>query len=415
MNFPPATTIAIRSMRKRKGQRVDWPAAWVLGAIVVLLLLTGCASTPPPSLVLTGDIMVDGPNAISQGPPRDRVLWQYRTAAAAMRRGQFDVAKQYLDDALRTLQGIYGPDPEARKSRSYFHAESRKTFIGEPYERSMAYIYRGALYWMDGELDNARACFRSAEFEDSDAQEREFAGDWVLPDYLDGLATTQLGGNGSDALERAKANSKNITLPDYSPQANVLLLIEYGRGPVKYSTGEYGEQLRFRTTSTPVVSARIKFAATNVSVAPCDDLNFQAQTRGGRVMDHILGNKAVFKSATDTAGNVAIMSGAVLASHHDDDSAADEVGFGLMLAGVASKIVSASATPAADVRSWDNLPQFISFATLSLPAGQHAVTVEFVDRAGKASITKSVTLNIEPGGRQQLVFISDASRLHDQP
>ena len=146
------------------------------------------------------------PNAIANGPPRDRVLWQYRLAAAAMRQGKFDVAKQNLDDALLTLGGIYGKDADAKKARSYFHAEAKKTFIGEPYERSMAYIYRGILYWMDGEPDNARACFRSAEFEDSDAENHQYAGDWVLPEYLDGLATTKLGGDGSDAFKRAQAD-----------------------------------------------------------------------------------------------------------------------------------------------------------------------------------------------------------------
>ena len=40
-------------------------------------------------VALTGNIMVDGPNAIANGPPRDRVLWEYRTAAAAMRQGNY--------------------------------------------------------------------------------------------------------------------------------------------------------------------------------------------------------------------------------------------------------------------------------------------------------------------------------------
>lgn len=101
-----------------------------------------------------------------------------------MRQDQFDLATRYLDDALTTLQGVYGPDPSARKARGYFHAEAKKTFIGEPYERSRAYIYRGILYWMSGEPDNARACFRSAEIEDSDTLDRQYAGDWVLPDWL---------------------------------------------------------------------------------------------------------------------------------------------------------------------------------------------------------------------------------------
>ena len=87
---------------------------------------------------MTGDILVDGPNMIADGPRKDKGLWQYRTAAAAMRQGKFDVAKPLLDDALLTLGGAYGPDSEARKSRRVFAKESRKNFIGEPYERSMA-------------------------------------------------------------------------------------------------------------------------------------------------------------------------------------------------------------------------------------------------------------------------------------
>ena len=180
--------------------------------------MAGCATTTKHQVALTGDIMVDGPNAIANGPPRDQVLWQYRMAAAAMRQGKFDLAKQNLDDALLTLGGIYGKDTDAKKARSYFHAEAKKTFIGEPYERSMAYIYRGILYWMDGEPDNARACFRSAEFEDSDAEKHKYAGDWVLPDYLDGLATTQAGRRRLGCLQarpgrRQRASSCRLTIP----------------------------------------------------------------------------------------------------------------------------------------------------------------------------------------------------------
>src|SRR3954449_9435954 len=158
----------------------------LLALLALCLGLAGCASTPTHHVALTGDLMVDGPNEITNGPPRDKVLWQYRTAAAAMRHGDFNLAKAYLDDALLTLNSIYGNDFDARKARGYFHGEAKKTFIGEPYERSMAYIYRGIIYWLDGEPDNARACFRSAELEDSAAEGAEHRGDWVLCDYLEG-------------------------------------------------------------------------------------------------------------------------------------------------------------------------------------------------------------------------------------
>ncbi len=380
--------------------------------LLALIFFSGCATTPQHHIAMTGDIMVDGPKMIAEGQPRDKVLWQYRTAAAAMRQGRFDVARPLLDDALLTLGGIYGKDADARKARGYFHAEAKKTFIGEPYERAMAYFYRGILYWMDGEPDNARACFRSAEFEDSDAEDKKYAGDWVLPDYLDGLATAKLAGDGSDALKRARANVKNITLPDYNTKANVLVFVEFGPGPLKYGGGQYGEQLKFRTRSSSIVAARIQTGSVNLAIAPTDDVNFQATTRGGRVMDHVLGNKAVFKSGTDAFGDAAILSGAILASgpkrRHD---ASDEIGAGLMLAGVLSKIFSAATTPEADTRTWDNLPQFISCATLTLPPGQHEMTVEFLEPGDKvvAKLTKQITVNIANTDRDKVVFVSDSS------
>src|SRR5262249_3475268 len=196
----------------------------------------------------------------------------YRTSVAAMRQGQFDVAKRYLDSALTRVQGVFGPDSDARKARSYFHGEAKKTFMGEPYERSMAYIYRGILYWMDGEPDNARACFRSAEMEDSDTEKHEYAGDWVLPDYLDGLATLKLGGDGSHAFKLAQASAKGIKLPPYDPKSNVLFFFEFGPGPIKYATGEYAQELRFRTGNSPVHSARFEVDSLDVPVAPTDDV-----------------------------------------------------------------------------------------------------------------------------------------------
>ncbi len=380
--------------------------------LAVLLAFAGCATSSTPHAALTGNISVDGPKMIAEGPAKDKVLWQYRTAAAAMRQGKFSEAKPLLDDALLTLQGIFGKDAEARKSRRLFSRESRKTFIGEPYERSMAYFYRGVLYWMDGEPDNARACFRSAEFEDSDAENKEFAGDWVLPDYLEALVTAKLGGDGSDAFKRAEASVKNASLPPLDPTVNTLFLVEFGPGPTKYASGAYGEELRFRTTASPVKSVLLKLDNLNIPIAPVDDLNYQATTRGGRVMDHILANKAVFKAGTDTFGDAAIISGAVLTgAGRGRKDATEEVGAGLLVAGLLSKIVSAATTPEADVRQWENLPQFLSFAQLTLPAGQHTATIEFLGADGKPveRLTKTVTFTVPASGHDKVIFVSDTS------
>ncbi|HRT56230.1 MAG TPA: hypothetical protein P5038_06345 [Candidatus Paceibacterota bacterium] len=382
-----------------------------LGYVWLAWAILGCASTPSkPAFTPTGDLLVDGPNAIANGPPRDRVLWAYRTAAAALRKGDFALARQMLDEALLTIGGLRVNDKEARKARGYFTGEAKKTFIGEPYERCMAYLYRGILYWMEGEPDNARACFRSAAVIDGDTEKQEYAGDWVLAEYLDGLATTKLAGDGSDAFKRAQAVARGVTLPPYRRDFNVLFFFEFGPGTTKYATGEIGEQLRFRVADSPVASAQLKINGATYPIAPTDDVFFQATTRGGRVMDHILGNKAVFKGTTDAVGDAALIGG-LGAAAISRDRTTQQVGLGIAMAGLLSKALSAATVPAADTRAWDNLPRYLSFAALPLPPGRHEAIIEFKDASGQvvSTFTKVFTLNIPADGRDKVVFVSDRS------
>src|SRR6185369_4033851 len=179
-------------------------------------------------------------------------------------------------------------------------------------------------------------------------------------DYLEGLATEKLAGDGADAFKRAETSGKGLKLPPYNKKANLLLFLEFGPGPTKFSTGKYGEELRFHVAPSPVLSAQVKVDAFAFPVAPTDDVWFQATTRGGRALDHILGNTAVFKSTTDTIGNVALIGGVSTAAFRHDRTA-QQIGLGVAVAGLVSKVVSSATTPEADTRSWDNLPRYLSF------------------------------------------------------
>lgn len=362
----------------------------ILSISVGLFLLAGCASLSP-----------------QEQAARDRVLYQYRDAATAMRQPNFERAKSILDDALLTLGGISAGDKTAAEARSYFREESRKNFRGEPYERVMAYYYRGILYWMDGEPDNARACFRSAAIQDADPEQHTYENDYVLLDYLDGLASVKLRGDGSDAFKRAQKSARLATPPVYDSGQNVLVFIEMGRGPEKYAAGEYREQLHFSPGSSASVSAALIMDGGAVSgVAPAyDDLTYQAMTRGGRQMDYILANKAVFKGTTDTLGNAALVSGAAVALAGDSRTTT-EIGAGLMAAGLISKLVSAATTPAADVRAWDNLPNLLGFGTLRASPGHHTLIVEFRGAGGQPTARRELAFDAVVG-RDTVIFVSD--------
>jgi tetratricopeptide (TPR) repeat protein len=375
----------------------------VLAAMI--LAAAGCASTKKtPRPALTGDPITDGKNAIVHGPAKDRVLWQYRVGLTSLRRGDYEEAKRQLDEAITRIGGIYTSDAAAKKARSYFHQEAKKTFIGEPYERVMAYYYRGLLYWRDGEVDNARACFRSAQLQDADTENHEYAADYVLLDYLDGFATVKLGGEAADELGRAQKNARGGSQPPpYYKKGNVAVFLEFGKGPRKYATGSHAEQLRFGEQPSPVRSANLRLASQEFPLVPYDDLQWQATTRGGRVMDHILANKAVFKDATGGAAMAAAATSVGLMHHRQGEAA-------LIAGGVAvvAGLLSATTTPEADIRAWEGLPRYLSFAALELPPGTHSLAVDFRDASGRVVLTKNVTFTVPAdSSKDTVLFVSE--------
>jgi len=150
-----------------------------------------------------------------------------------------------------------------------------------------------------------------------------------------------------------------------------------------------------------------------------DDLDYQATTRGGRVMDHILGNKAVFKTNTALAGDVALAGSAYAADEarrrkkegkDNDDQEFTAIGLGVL--GVIGKIASEATRAEADVRQWDNLPEHLSFAALRLPPGDYRGKLEFLDRDGAVldRRTQDVAFSVAAEDRDTVVFFSELKR-----
>ncbi len=399
----------------RGGRRRRGVLAWVFAA----LALAGCQTWEPlPVVTPTGDPLVDAQAWQRVAPAKDRVLWNFRVGAMALRLGDWTEARAQFDAGLRESAGILADAgaPAAARARGMFGAESQKPFAGEPYERAMANYYRGILYWAEGEPDNARAAFRNAQFIDSDTEEQRYAGDYVLLDYLDGYIATRLGGGGGEALARAQARSA-FALPAYDPGANVMVFVEYGRGPRKVAEGADGERLAFRTKPSAAVRGELVVAGAVYPLPPYDDLHFQATTRGGRVMDYILGNKAVFKRGTEAVGDAALGAAVAVASdgrrgppprtkeererQRENEREREQAAVALATVGIFSKIASAATRPAADTRTWDNLPQYLSFAALRLPPGRHEAGLEFFDEQDRRlpDLAQRFAIEVPEGGR----------------
>lgn len=333
---------------------------------------------------------------------KDAVLKQYQAATVALRRGDYASAKASLDAAIASIGGVVIDEEGAKRARSLWSDESAKTFIGEPYERVMAFYYRGIIYWMDGEADNARACFRSAQFIDADVENKAYASDYLTLDYLDGLATTKLGGDGKEAFDRA-SKLTTAKLAPLDAANNTLVFVEFGQGPVKLADGKNKELLKVVPGQCPASSVVLKIGDQTIALSAVDDVNFQATTRGGRVMDGVLGNKAVFKENTGNVGDVAL-DGAVKSAQY---GGGNKLTAGLAIGGGLMKGASFLTKTKADTRAWDSLPAKMAVASVKLAPGDHPATVEFIDQAGKPLLSRPVIIKVAADKPDTVVFVSD--------
>lgn len=356
---------------------------WLL-AIALLGGAFGCAATRPPAISqeqLSAELgAVPAPlhtqyKQLRLEGPRNEVLNQQRIGLSAMEIGEKELAARSFDRALLGIEAVYANNEDAKRARSLWHAEGAKDFKGEPYERSMAYMYRGLLYMADGDYENARASFKAGQLQDQLSEKEEFAGDFASLDLLAGFASKC---NGDTDLANEFFDSVASQRPGFSrPQAsdNVLIVAETGAGPEKLATGAAKEELRFRRGSgftDERVGLRVNGRELRTNVD--EDLYYQASTRGSRPIDKILAGHAQFKEANAVSGQVLALSGMQtmrLAAMQNNGNLAG-AGAAVALFGIGQQLVANAMKAEADTRTWESLPDQVHFATASVKPGTKA-------------------------------------------
>lgn len=418
----------------------------LVGVVVLAGLASGCVTTRereevPPAPVVQA-YLEDKPVELrrhffiaqAQGE-RNRVLNDMRLGLATFAMERDKLSAQLFDDALEGIEAVYADNEEARKARSLWVKEAIKDFKGEPYERAMAYYYRGLLYMKAGDYENARASFKGGLLQDTFAEDEQYRADFSLMPFLQGWAAHCTGHESLAADDYREFRAIDKTTPLPRDQDNVLVLLETGTAPVKYSEGPALKIRRSGSSETARISwddpSHPKDHPQHDALM-LEDIYRQAATRGGRPFDSILEGKAVFKDTADTVGNVALV-GAVLAAkvatstppprrheskeerrHRQEvqgDAAA--VAAGLAVIGGLSKLFASTVESHADTRYWDNLPDRVQGITLALPAGIESLRVQFQSLDG--SPLSTVEAPIRRTGRCGLAWARHGSVIPRNP
>lgn len=341
------------------------------------------------------------------------VLNELRFGKAALAAGENELAELAFDDAIVRMESIEQNEESAQKAKKLTHAESEKFFKGEPYERSLAYLYRGLLYFQDGDYPNARACFRSGQFFDASRQGM-FQGDYLLLYYLEGKCNQLLGEEQAarEIFQRLARTYETLylkpaVLPSTSNDANCLFLVELGPAPIKYGFGKYNQELGYARNLYAPRPSSCRLIVNKETVAeshePIEDVFFQAVTRGGRIADSYNRGKAAFKTTTDVIGNVGLVAGTgIMATANNSNDLI--VGAGIALLGGLFKGLSSSAKPNADTRYWDNIPEQYHIFVLQADEPFDA-EIGYYDKNNNLINTRTLVRVVPDTDRVQLILV----------
>ena len=336
------------------------------------------------------------------GGERNSVLNFQRLGLAAMEAGEYKQAEWAFDEALTRIEAVYGKNKAAEAARSIFHNEANKEFKGEPYERAMAYYYRGLLYMRAADYDNARASFKMAEYQDTVSEQADFQSDFAVMDYLIGW-TQRCQGQATSAEEAfgiAAKSQKGLDAPKVTD--NMLVIAELGHGPQKVRSGQSQEALSYEAgpavdeTGALFTVKPAKGQPISIPVVMASSVYYQATTRGTSAMGKINDGKADTKQAINAVGS------ALMNSSLGGNSGMAGLGLGL-----AMKLFSSSMKAKADIRNWDGLPDNIMVGTTK--ASAHTLPYEVSFMAGD----KPVAIEGAPsmrGGDAKCGFIWARSR-----
>jgi hypothetical protein len=366
-----------------------------------LALALACGMATLPALANDLDEAVA---AIAAGEPKDRVLHQLQAASVALDSGAAEDAGALFDQAIAGISTVYANSEQAAAARSLWQNEGAKDFKGEPYERAMAFYYRGLLDLWNADYENARASFRSGLLQDAFAEEAQHRTDFALLMFLDGWASLQLGAEGLAGESFAEFAQYRPGFPLPSPDHDLLIIAETGKAPRKLQDGVGGNLLTFRPGKRfGEQGAAARIGGETVRLLPAESIFWQASSRGGRPIDGILEGQVQFKQTTQGTANAisGVASEAAIYAPLFGASGGALAGVAGVF-GVASLAVS-GVKARADDRYWNNLPDMVHLYTMKRPEGVDEIAFDFIDASGQVIPALSTTAKIRVDSKGRAV------------
>jgi hypothetical protein len=376
------------------------PVCFCMTAGLSAGFLAACATKKPDQIVV--DHVFSGDLGTARVKLADVVERKYPVVSAATikKDGSRDFILDYMRLGVVTLSDGYAPQSGSAWDTIYaamrqqalnkdnavpaflLTEEAATIWKGEPFEQALAYHYTAIHYAMQGSWDNARSAAIGSQFQlkglSADASESTeqviyteakqlpepvaVETDFALGYLLQGISCHALARNGDknrvpEAVESFdKALSLNLGLAELVSMLkrdayNTVFVVDYGRGPEKFGTGQYKSVPAWRVMlDSDSAALQIVSGSESLTVPQACDVNVMASK-------HVWNDLQDMTKAKAAVGSVMIGVGGALAASRD----LPFIGLAVGMAGV---VVGGSS--AADVRHCEATPQRIYVAPVAI-------------------------------------------------
>lgn len=355
-----------------------------------------------------------------------RSLYRLNAVPPLVFTGRGNEAHAVMTELRVELEELFSVDSE-KKALSKWRGEVNKLFKGDAHEIATFYALLAMSYAKRGEIENAWRCVQNGLLHDGDSRDG-FQSDYALLLYLGSVYARRLGE--LDFSEQCKTRlvealqqrgvrydeDQKPTSPIaalFSPSSpNGMIAVWTGTSPRYGRSGKHGNRrviLRGDESAFDYITVTSESGDEYVVSQRLGDINFQASTRGGRMMDGVLRRKADFKEdmkAYEKASH--LMSEGFFQAGLPGDPFAKATGFAL---GTLTRMVESGFSTAsdsvdarADIRSWRTLPGQINLLPLRMSPGEHILVVRgYVSQ--KVVAEKRVGVKISPDASIDIVHV----------
>ena len=342
--------------------------------------------------------------------------------------GKKDAAHDLLMEVREEIETLRDVQLEER-AQSIWHGEANKVYKGDAHERSTLYALL-ALSFMDrGQYEDALRSVKNGLLADCFGSDDSYNADYGLLHYLGWACASRC--DEKDAADRHREamlkslEAQGIKIRDGSGLVsgaadgpNALVVVWTGTPPSYSRGGEYGEKRmvlpgaksQFDFVTVEDASGREQVIPTGLG-----DVNYQATTRGGRLMDNVLQGKADVKENFKTAANTSLVlsgicfaAGSALASGNEYLAIASLCCYG---AGVCCLVLDVAFMWAhedvdanADTRSWQTLPGQLNVLPLNLPTGKRQLKVRGYI-CGDVMMERILDVDVPDDGKTAIVHV----------